>query len=59
MYGGEVYTGFWWGNMRGKKALGRSRHRWEDNIKMVLQEVGWGAWTGWGWLRIGIGGGVL
>jgi len=22
--------------------LGRPRHRWEDNIKMDLQEVGWG-----------------
>jgi hypothetical protein len=27
----------------------------EDNIKMVLQEVGWGAWTGLIWLRIGTG----
>ena len=26
-----------------KRPLGRSRHRWEDNIKMDLQEVGcWG-----------------
>ena len=24
----------------GKRPLGRPRHRWEDNIKMVLQEVG-------------------
>jgi len=23
-----------------KRPLGRQRHRWEDNIKMVLQEVG-------------------
>ena len=26
----------------GKSPLGRSRHRWEDNIKMCLQEVGCG-----------------
>jgi hypothetical protein len=26
----------------GKKPLGRSRHRWEDNIKMDLQEGGCG-----------------
>jgi len=26
----------------GKKPLGRSRCRWEDNIKMDLQEVAWG-----------------
>jgi hypothetical protein len=25
-----------------KRPLGRPRHRWEDNIKMDLQEVGWG-----------------
>ena len=26
----------------GKSPLGRPRRRWEDNIKMDLQEVGWG-----------------
>jgi hypothetical protein len=26
----------------GKRPLGRPRHRWEDNIKMDLQEGGWG-----------------
>jgi hypothetical protein len=26
----------------GKKSLGRPRRRWEDNIKMGFQEVGWG-----------------
>ena len=26
----------------GKRPLGRPRHRWEDNIKMDLQEVGGG-----------------
>ena len=31
--------GFWWGNLR-EKTLGRPRRRWEDNIKMDLQEVG-------------------
>jgi hypothetical protein len=25
----------------GKRRLGSPRHRWEDNIKMSLQEVGW------------------
>jgi hypothetical protein len=39
---GEVYTGFWWGNLREKRPLGRIRRRWEDNIKMDFQEVGWG-----------------
>jgi hypothetical protein len=26
----------------GRRPLGRQRHRWEDNIKIYLQEVGWG-----------------
>jgi hypothetical protein len=30
------------GKPRGKRPLGRPRRRWEDNIKMDLQEVGWG-----------------
>jgi hypothetical protein len=28
------------GMSEGKRPLGRQRHRWEDNIKMGLQEVG-------------------
>jgi hypothetical protein len=28
------------GRPEGKRPLGRSRHRWEDNIKMDLQKVG-------------------
>ena len=30
------------GKPEGKRPLGRPRHRWEDNIKMDLQEVGEG-----------------
>jgi hypothetical protein len=30
------------GKPEGKRPLGRPRHRWEDNIKMDLQEVGGG-----------------
>jgi hypothetical protein len=26
----------------GKRPLGRPRHRWVDNIKMDLKEIGWG-----------------
>jgi hypothetical protein len=43
----------------GKRPLGRSRHRWEDDIKMDLQEVGCGAWTKSSWPRIGRDGGRL
>jgi len=43
----------------GKRALGRPRRRWEDNINMDLQKVECGVWTGSIWLRIGTGGGHL
>jgi len=29
------------GRPDGKLTLGRPRHRWEDNIKMYLQDVRW------------------
>jgi hypothetical protein len=63
MYGGEerrvTYT-FLVGKPEGRRSLVRPRHIWEDNIKMVLQEVGWqGSWTGLIWLRIGTGGRLL
>jgi len=31
------------GKPEGKRPLGRPRHRWEDNVKMDLQEVGCGS----------------
>jgi hypothetical protein len=31
------------GKSEGKRPLGRPRHRWEDNIRMDLQEVGCGS----------------
>jgi hypothetical protein len=34
------------GRPEGRRPLGRRRHRWEDNIKMDIQEVVLGAWTG-------------
>jgi hypothetical protein len=50
------------GKPEGKRPLGRPRRRWEDNIKMDLQEVGGGGGfggTGWSWRRIGTSGGQL
>ena len=35
-------TRFLWGNLRERRPLGRPRRRWEDNIKMDLEEVGSG-----------------
>ena len=46
------------GKPEGKRPLRTSKHAWKDNIKMDLQEVGWGGegmdWVVW--LRIGSGG---
>ena len=50
---------FLMGKPEGKRPLGRHRRRWEDNIKMDLQEVGGVVGTGWSWLRTGTGGGRL
>jgi hypothetical protein len=47
------------GKPEGKRPLGRPRRRWEDNIKMDLQEVECEVWTGISWLRIETGGGHL
>jgi hypothetical protein len=30
------------GNPEGRRSLGKSRHRWLDNIRMDLAEVVWG-----------------
>ena len=37
------------GKSEGKRPLGRPRRRWEDNIKMDLQEVGGG---GGDWMEL-------
>jgi hypothetical protein len=50
-----------------RRITGKILHKSEDDddyvnnndIKMDLQEVGWGTWTGSMWLRIGTGGGLL
>ena len=34
------------GKSEGKRPLGRPMRRWEGNIKMDLQELGCGVWTG-------------
>jgi len=44
------------GKPDGKKPLGKSRHRWEDDMKVDLQEGGLGGII---WLRIGKSGRLL
>jgi len=40
------------GKPEGKRPLGRPRHRWEDNIKMDLQEMGCGVMD---WIKLAQG----
>jgi hypothetical protein len=42
----------------GRRLLGRTRHRWEDNIKMHLKYV-WMVCTGLIWLKVGPNGSLL
>jgi hypothetical protein len=46
------------GKPEGKRQLVRPRHRWMDNIKMNLRQVGM-VWTGFIWFRIGTSGGLV
>jgi len=52
---GEVYTGFWWGNLRERD------HLEEPGVdgRIILSRTWDGAWTGFIWLRRGTGGGHL
>jgi hypothetical protein len=47
------------GKPEGKRSLGDPSRRWEDIIKMDVQEVVCGGMTGLSWLRIETGGGHL
>jgi hypothetical protein len=46
------------GKAEGKRPVGRPRRREEDVIRMDLGDL-LGVWSGFGWLRIGTGGGLL
>jgi hypothetical protein len=37
------------GRPEGRQPLGKPRHRWEGNIKMDLQKMGWGM----DWIALG------
>jgi len=49
---GEVYTGFWWGNLRERDHLGDPGVDGRIILRRVFR-------TGSSWLRIGTGGGLL
>jgi len=52
-----VHAEFWRGNLW--EPLGRPGHRWEDNTKIYIQEVGWQAWSRLIWLSTETGGMLL
>jgi len=39
----ETYSGFWWGNLEERRPLGRHN----EDIRMDLQEVGYGGMDDW------------
>jgi hypothetical protein len=47
------------GKPEGKRPMGRTRRRWEDNIKWIFRQWNVGVWTGLSWIRIETGGGNL
>jgi len=50
MYGGEERRiQYVWEKPEGKRPLGKTRHRWEDNVQLGLQEVGCG---GMDWIEV-------
>jgi hypothetical protein len=44
---------------QGKRPLRRPRYKWEDNIGTDHREVRWEGASGYMWLRIGFGCGLL
>jgi hypothetical protein len=55
MHGGdEQFFKILVGTPEWKIPLARLNHRWEDNIKMDLAEIGCGCVDGFDWLRIEI-----
>jgi len=55
----EVYTGFWWGDMRERDHLGDPGVDGRIILRWIYKKWDVGVWTGSSWLRIGTGGGLL
>jgi len=58
-HGGEVYTDFWWGNLRERDHLEDPDVDERIILRWILMKWDVGIWTGTSWLRIGTRGGHL
>jgi hypothetical protein len=56
-YGGEVYTGFRWGNLTERNHLEDPGVDRKIILRWIFRKWDVGVWTGLIWLRIGTGGG--
>jgi hypothetical protein len=56
---GEKFTKFLLESPKERGQSGRPKRRWEIVIRMDLKQIGCWVWSGFIWLRIGIGGGFL
>ena len=59
MVRGEVYTEFWWGNLRERDHLGDPRIDGMIIVRWFFKKWDVGVRSGSSWLRIGTGGGYL
>jgi len=55
----ELYTGFWWGNLRERAYLGDPGVDGRIILRLIFWKWDVGVWTGSIWIRIGTGGGHL
>jgi hypothetical protein len=53
---GEVYTAFWWGNLRERDHFGDPDIDGKIILRWNFRKWDVKVWTGFGWLRIGTGG---
>ena len=52
---GEVFTGFWWGNLRERDHLEELGVDGKIILRWIFRKRDVGEWTGLMWLRIGTG----
>jgi hypothetical protein len=53
---GEVYTGFWWGNLRERDHLGDTGVDGRIKLRWIFKKYDLGVWTRLSWLWIGTDG---